>query len=1426
MNPLSIKALALAFMFGALLPAAASGPAPAGATPASALEVRGYVAPDKARPALQPLRPGRIELEAQVGRDGMQTWIVQLEQAPLASFDGGAPPGASTRMAPTRAAARPDGRLDPRAPASLAYLDFLAERQRQTLGEINKNLARTPEVRFRYRAAYNGFVLRLTPAEAARVAKMSGVASVHPQFYRFVDTDRGPVFIGADRVWNGSFAGAASSLGAGVVIGVLDSGLNLKPGPDFPDGHPSFTAMGDDGVQIVNPLGSGTFLGRCNAADDDFDPDLACNDKVIGAYSFTSDDTPDDENGHGSHVAGTAAGNFVDGIAFPDGTATVDVSGVAPHANLIIYDVCEQRSCPGTAMLAALDQVVEDAVVDVVNFSIGGPSTDPWTDPLSQAFLNVRAAGIFVATSAGNSGPGPATVGSPADAPWLTTVANQTHDRVLADTAVTVTGPATVPAGLQNIPAIEGTGPALTGSLGGEIDFDAGNPTGCTAFANNLFDGRIALLERGGCDFSVKVDNAETAGAAAAVIYNNLPDDGPFVMGGLGGSAIPSAMVGNADGTAIRDWIAGNTNASAELDPDFTDAVGSPQAGDIMAGSSSRGPNPATGDLLKPDLSAPGTNIFAALGLQGSLGDTWGFLSGTSMASPHVAGAAALVRDLHPGWTAAEIHSALVMRAENAGTIVKEDAATASDPFDRGGGRVSPPGAAGALLVLDETAADFAAADPDAGGDPTQLNLPTLGAANCFPDCTWTRTFKMVEDGLLPDGTPLSSTWSIDFDGPDAASLTATPENFTLGAGETQTVVFEADVGATPADAWVFGFANLNLEEFTVDPGTGSEVRPGPGRYQRLPIAAFNAGGDLPDPAAIESRRDAGSRVFTGLATPAITELQVESTGLVQAEQSAISLDQDPTRGDPFDDPDQVFARTVSVPPGATSLIAITESAESPDVDLYVVAIESGEVVCASTGLDADERCDIQAPTPGDYRVVVQNWQGSPAQPDAITLFDVVVPEATASNATLSGQGPDGAVAAADPWDLRILFDVDSQNQPGRWFGALLLGSAAGESGDLGAVPVELTRRADDVVKLADRTSAEIGETIDYTLFVDTNLTDDTAVYDIVDTLPAGLALVPDSLQASRGTTALNGDRIEWNFSLDVPAYTYAVTTRAQNAACNTSLAGVGDGGYVNLADLGFDPIDLGPAPDQPIDGADISLTIEDPPLDLYGVAQTALGLSDDGILIGTPSMHSGGSPGAPQTVPDAAEPNNLIAALWQDMEIINDPAGGKGLTAVEAVDGASVIIEYDDLQPVGGDGSVTWDFQAMLRFAADDTPDAFEVVLAYANLAPLDAPVTVGMENASGTTATALVNNQVPGAAVDDSTVVCFDRMLDADASTAQLTYRAEVVAAPASLDGLFTNRADHATDEIGGRTATATARVEFLDADEIFKDGFETIE
>src|ERR687892_1089877 len=221
-------------------------------------------------------------------------YIVILDDAPLASYSGGVP-----GLAPTSATLTGAAQLDTRSAASVAYLAHLAREQDKALALIGSTLGRPVDVGFRYNAVLSGFSAELTPGEAQTVGALRGISRVARDETRWIETDAGPAWIGATAVHDGSAVPGDGTRGEGVVVGVIDTGVNHD--------HPSFADIGGDGFDHTNPRGR--FFGLC-------DPITGlpfCNDKLIGVYDFSGATvgTPgQDENGHGSHTASTAAGNI------------------------------------------------------------------------------------------------------------------------------------------------------------------------------------------------------------------------------------------------------------------------------------------------------------------------------------------------------------------------------------------------------------------------------------------------------------------------------------------------------------------------------------------------------------------------------------------------------------------------------------------------------------------------------------------------------------------------------------------------------------------------------------------------------------------------------------------------------------------------------------------------------------------------------------------------------------------------------------------------------------------------------------------------------------------------------------------------------------------------------------------------------------
>ncbi|NMD30794.1 MAG: S8 family serine peptidase, partial [Chloroflexi bacterium] len=359
----------------------------------------------------------------------------------------------------------------------------------------------------------------------------------------------------------------------------------------------------------------------------------------MGAYSYTYDApsdfvTPEDSDGHGSHTASTVAGNTVDLDFY--GTP-VTISGVAPHAQVISYDVCYPTpsggQCAGEDSVAAVQQAILDGV-DVINYSISG-GENPYSDAVELAFLEAFDAGVVVSTSAGNAGPDAATVAH--RSPWVLSTAASTHNRKFTS-EVNFSNPL-----YQGITTLAGEIPFTTPVVEGNVKYagEDGNPLGCAdpGYTDNFYNGAIALIRRGTCTFTEKINTAAAAGATGVLIFTD--DRAPGAMS-VSGTTIPGVMldIPGTFGQEIADWVAAQTDETVDISA--FDALHSDEFGDIMADFSSRGPN-TTFDLLKPDVSAPGMEILAAVsdGVIDPDGEAeFDLLQGTSMSSPHDAGAA------------------------------------------------------------------------------------------------------------------------------------------------------------------------------------------------------------------------------------------------------------------------------------------------------------------------------------------------------------------------------------------------------------------------------------------------------------------------------------------------------------------------------------------------------------------------------------------------------------------------------------------------------------------------------------------------------------------------------------------------------------------------------------------------------------------
>ncbi|KAF6169332.1 hypothetical protein GIB67_028752 [Kingdonia uniflora] len=632
---------------------------------------------------------------------------------------------------------------------------------------------------YSYKNSINGFAALLTADEAAVLSKMDDVVSAfrsHPHQYS-VDTTRSWNFLGLhEGLGDGRKLGMGrrsgilhkAKYGKDVIVGLLDLGI-------WPESH----SFHDEGLGPVPEK----WKGICEVGDS-FDSSH-CNRKIIGARYYLkgyeasfgalnrSNDfrSPRDHDGHGSHTSSTVGGRSVKNVAAPGGFAHGTASGGAPLVRLAMYKVCwpvgngtlaEGNTCDQSDMLAAIDDAIGDGV-DVISISIGPRETIPFRDDgIAIGALHATKRNIVVSCSAGNQGPTPSTVRN--SSPWIITVGASGTDRefsapVELGNNITIKGQTLTTHKLKNhlyslvyagdvvephVPKNSTAGQCLPGSL-----------------SPKKMKGKIVLCFRGEGTRIGKGKEVKRAGGAGMVLGNSALLNNLV----LDAHVLPATAVTADDATRIFNYIKSSKKPTAKLSPAGTAISSNPAP--VMAEFSSRGPNSNYPNILKPDITAPGVNILAAwseASTESNFGTKplkYNFESGTSMACPHVAAIAALIKAVHPTWSSAAVRSAIITTATkktNLGTPITTESGEVANAFSYGAGHLRPVHAYDPGLVYDASYTDYLRLLCDNGDgqvDPnfkcpkvpissSDLNYPSLSISNITSSVTVTRTVTNV----------------------------------------------------------------------------------------------------------------------------------------------------------------------------------------------------------------------------------------------------------------------------------------------------------------------------------------------------------------------------------------------------------------------------------------------------------------------------------------------------------------------------------------------------------------------------------------------------------------------------------------------------------------------------------------------------------
>ena len=917
-------------------------------------------------------------------------YIIQMIDNPVVAYEGDTKGLKAT-------APKKGQKIDPNSPAVIDYVSYLTSKHDNALAKVGGQKI------YDYVYSFNGFAAKMSLGQAKKLSGIDGVITINADELHTMDTSTTPDFLGltADGgLWD------MGVTGEDVIIGIVDSGI-------WPEAASFSDRTGTNPNGVNEKLGYHQipgWHGKCTPGEE-FNASM-CNQKLIGAQYFNAGyggnagidanrpwefNSPRDYNGHGTHTASTSGGNA--GVpAEVGGVPLGNISGMAPRARIAAYKALwsnedgSQSSGFTVDLVAAIDQAVADGV-DVINYSISG-STTSFDNSVSISFLFATRAGVFVSASAGNNGPGASTVAH--NSPWQTTVAAGTHDRYYAGTVTLGDGSVYFGASIDS----RGAGPAdLVYSA--NVGLAGADPTEVRLCYPGTLDpaqvaGKIVLCDRG---VIARVDKSLAvmlAGGIGSILANTGPSS---INADL--HYVPTVHVDHVAGAAIRTYATTAASPTATLTGGEFQQAEAP----AVASFSSRGPALAgAGDLLKPDIMAPGVDVLAAVAPPGNNGRSFDFYSGTSMSAPHIAGIAALMKDAHPDWSPMMIKSALMTTAS---TMTNMDNPIPGNYFGYGAGQVVPNSADDPGLVYNSGWNDWLAflcgqgtallsantcntlAGRGYALDASDLNYPSIAIGAL----AGLQTVKRTVTNVGP-----AATYHVSVTPPAGIDVTVDPAELTLAKGESASyfVTFTATSSAV-------------LNQYTFGSLTWSH---GPHNVTS-PIALYPVA--IAVPAEVHGSGTSGSLSFdvtfgyTGDYTAA-------PHGLVAADMHTGNVIDDPA-----DDIDAALATCdwSSFPYDCVGItwFQITIPADTAyarfslfdaytdgndDLDLYVWRLSNGAFVGGSGSGTSAEQVDVVFPAADVYEVAVHGW-GTDGPDANFTLFSWAVPASPgSSNMTLT----------------------------------------------------------------------------------------------------------------------------------------------------------------------------------------------------------------------------------------------------------------------------------------------------------------------------------------------------------------------------------------------------------------------------------------